>query len=231
MKNIPVSLTKSETIWGIGYLIFQILFLPAILSIAIMLLHLDSSLAKANFVYYCINLLAILVIFRKFLLQNLDIAAARPGLVVRSVLFGLARYMILTTIAGALVLQLAPDFMNANDAAINGMVEDNLPLMALGTIVLVPPAEECLFRGLVFRNLYDKSRALAYIVSTVSFAAIHLLGYLGVYTPTELLAAFIQYVPAGLCLGWAYERSGTILAPIFIHAIVNTMGIYAMRGI
>ena len=229
MKNIPVSLTKSETIWGIGYLIFEILFLPAILTVAMVLLGLKANLAKVNFAYYCINLMAVLVIFRRFLLQNLDVAAARPGMVVRGVLFGMARYMILTTLAGALILQLAPDFMNANDAAISGMVDDNLLLMGLGTIVLVPPVEECLFRGLIFRNLHDRSRVLAYIVSTVCFAAVHLLGYLTVYTPTELLAAFLQYVPAGLCLGWAYERSGTIFAPILIHSMVNAMGIYTMR--
>ena len=229
MKEIPVSLTKNETIWGIGYLIFEILFLPSVISLAVMLLKLETNLAMVNFVYYCINLLAVLVIFRKFLLQNLDIAAARPGYLARSVLFGMARYLILSTLAGAVVMQIAPEFLNANDAAISSMVDSNVTLMALGTIVLVPPVEECLFRGLIFRNLHGKSRVLAYIVSTVCFAAIHLLGYLTVYTPMELLAAFIQYVPAGLCLGWAYERSGTILAPIFIHAMVNTMGIYAMR--
>ena len=229
MKKIPVSLTKSETIWGTGYLIFEILFLPAMISVAVLLLKLEINLASANFIYYCINFLAILVIFRRFLLQNLDVAGARPGFTARSVLFGMARYLILNALAGAVVTRIAPGFMNANDAAINNMVSSNLPLMALGTIVLVPPVEECLFRGLIFRNLHEKSRVLAYTVSTVCFAAVHLMGYLTVYTPVELLAAFIQYVPAGLCLGWAYERSGTIFAPIFIHAIINTMGIYAMR--
>ncbi len=229
MKEIPVSLTKNETIWGFAYLIFQLLFLPAILSICFLLFPFEPTLAEANFLFYCINFAAILLIFRKFLLQNLDVAAVRPGFVARAVLFGLARYMILNTLTSILVLELAPDFINANDATIDGMVEENLLFMALGTIVLVPPVEECLFRGLIFRNLYNKSKVLAYLVSTICFAAIHLVGYLGVYTPVELLAAFLQYVPAGLCLGWAYVRGGTIFAPILIHAMINAMGIYAMR--
>lgn len=229
MNKMPVSLQRSETIWGFVYLAFEMLFLPAMIAFAVLLLGMEYDLAKINFIYYCINFLAVLLIFRRFLLQNLDVAAARPDLAVRGVLFGLARYMLLNTVVGMLVLEIAPDFVNANDAAISDMVDSNLTLMALGTIVLVPPTEECLFRGLIFRNLYDKNRTLAYIVSTAAFAVVHLIGFLGVYTPTELLAALLQYIPAGLCLAWAYERSGTILTPILIHSIVNTIGIYAMN--
>ena len=229
MRNIPVSLKKNESIWGFAYLIFQMLFLPGMIAIAMVFLPVSLNLAQANFLYYCINFVAVLFIFRIFLLENLDFAVAQPWLLIRAVLFGLARYMIFSSLMGILILELAPDFINANDATINGMVEENLFLMALGTIVLVPPVEECLFRGLIFRNLYDKHKVLAYIVSPVCFAAVHLVSYLGVYTPVELLAAFLQYLPAGLCLAWAYTRSGTIFAPILIHAIVNAMGIYAMR--
>ena len=229
MKNIPVSLTKKETVWGFGYLVFQMLFLPAILAFGLVFLPVEMNLAEVNFLFYAINFLAVILIFRKFLLKNLDVAAARTGYLARAVLFGLARYMIYSTLMGVLVVELAPDFINANDATVDSMLEENLFLMALGTIVLVPPVEECLFRGLIFRNLFDKSKVLAYLVSTVCFAVIHLVSYLGVYTPVELLAAFLQYVPAGLCLGWAYQRSGSIFAPILIHAIINAMGIYAMR--
>ena len=37
--------------------------------------------------------------------------------------------------------------------------------------------------------------------------------------------AFLQYLPAGLCLAWAYTKADTIFAPILIHAIINAVSI------
>jgi len=82
---------------------------------------------------------------------------------------------------------------------------------------------------LIFRELYGKSRWAAYLVSIAAFAAVHIIGYLRVYSPMELLLSFLQYLPAGLCLAWSYAKSDTIFAPILIHTAVNAIGISAMR--
>ena len=229
MSKHPVSLTKSESISGFGYLMFQIVFLPGLLMTVLSCLPFQVDMSQMNFLYYGVNLLAILVIFRKFLLKNLDAAMDAPGQLTMAVLFGMGRYILMTSLLGILLYEIDPVFINANDSAISDLAGENLTLMALGTIVLVPPVEECLFRGLIFRNLLDKYPKMAYLVSTVAFAAIHLMSYLTVYSPKHLLLAFLQYVPAGICLGWAYRRSGTIFAPILIHSLVNAMGIAAMR--
>ena len=97
------------------------------------------------------------------------------------------------------------------------------------TYQIVPPFEECMFRGLIFRNLYGKSPLIAYLVSIAAFAAIHILGYLGMYTPLEIAMACLQYLPAGLCLAWAYTRADTIFAPIVIHAVINYLSLRALR--
>ena len=161
--------------------------------------------------------------------ENLDIAMDAPGQLVITVLVGMVRYLFLTSLLGVILYEMDPAFINANDSTISDLADENLMLMALGTIVLVPPVEECLFRGLIFRNLLDKHPKMASLVSTVAFASIHLMSYLTVYSPKHLLLAFLQYIPAGICLGWAYRRSGTIFAPILIHALVNAAGIAAMR--
>ena len=101
------------------------------------------------------------------------------------------------------------------------MARGNSFLMFVGTVILVPPVEECLFRGVIFRNLYKKSHAAGYLISMLAFACIHILGYIGQYSPLELVLAVLQYLPAGLCLGWSYIRGDSIFAPIFIHAAVN----------
>jgi membrane protease YdiL (CAAX protease family) len=123
---------------------------------------------------------------------------------------------------------LLPTFSNYNDAAIAEMSRGNAFLMLVGTVILVPPVEECLFRGVIFRNLYKKSHPAAYLISMMAFACIHILGYIGLYSPLELVLAVVQYLPAGLCLGWSYIRGDTILAPILIHAAVNYVTIRSL---
>ena len=86
-----------------------------------------------------------------------------------------------------------------------------------------------MYRGLIFRNLYGKSRWAAYIVSIVLFAAIHIIGYIGKYSALELIIAVAQYLAPGLCLAWSYARANTIFAPIVIHAAINAVSINLLR--
>ena len=109
------------------------------------------------------------------------------------------------------------------------MRQESRLLVFIGTVLLVPTVEECTFRGLVFRNLYGKCHWAAYIVSMLSFALIHILGYAGQYSPLELLMAVLQYLPAGLCLAWSYTKADTIFAPIAIHATVNFITLTSWR--
>ena len=102
-------------------------------------------------------------------------------------------------------------------------------IMAVGAVLLVPMAEELIHRGLIFGTLARPNRFFGSAVSAVFFAAIHVIGYIGFCSNRDLLLALIQYLPAGIVLGWAYEKSGTIFTPIAIHMMVNAMGIYAMR--
>ena len=227
--NITISMTRRETYYGFVWLLVQFFLLPPLISLAIPFLPEGVNDAQLNFVYYTINFSAVCLIFRKFLWQNLERIGMYPGYLFRVVLLGLARYIVLNSLVGSLLFRLDPGYLNANDSAIAVMVQSELNLIAIGTIALVPPAEECLFRGLIFSNLRKKSRLLAYLVSISAFSVIHIVGYLGVYTPMQLLISFLSYLPAGLCLSWAYEKADTIFAPILIHAVVNSIAIYGMR--
>ena len=55
------------------------------------------------------------------------------------------------------------------------------------------------------------------------------MGYLSAYPVHHLLLAFLQYLPAGLVLAWAYRKSGSIFSPILIHAAVNTLALLSLR--
>ena len=108
------------------------------------------------------------------------------------------------------------------------MAHDNLWIVAIGTVVFVPFAEEALHRGLIFGCLYQKSHVAGYLLSICIFAAVHIVGYVGTYSPLHLMLAFMQYVPAGLALCWAYRKSGSIFASMLIHAMINAVGLFAL---
>lgn len=224
-QSFSGNLTNQETIGGFCYMAFQFLLLGEVLAWINVRLQNPLNLAELNFTFYLVNFIAILLIFHDFLGRALKQATRHPALLCQAVILGLAAYYASCRVMDWGISQLAPGYSNYNDQAISNMVNGNYFLMAVGTVVLVPPVEECLFRGLIFRNLYGKSRWAAYIVSIAAFAIIHILGYIGRYEPLELVMAFLQYLPAGLCLAWAYTKADTIFAPILIHAIINAVSI------
>ena len=228
-KHLTVSLTRDELLWGWVYLAFEFLFLPTILQLVSFSLFPGISDAEFNFLYYFVNFLATILIFHSFLSRNLGIAKGKFLQVGLYVLLGLVIYWTSNLVMSELTFRIMPDFYNVNDAGIAAMSQEAFLLMAIGTVLLVPVAEESLFRGLLFRGIYGKSRWAAYAVSALCFCLPHVSVYIGSYDLSLLAMCFIQYLPAGLMLAWSYEKSNTILTPIIIHTIINAIGIYSMR--
>ena len=224
-RSISHALTRQETIVGLFYLVFQFLFLGSALTFVNGQLDKPLSSGEVNFLFYLINFLAVLLIFHSFLEKGLTQAIQHPIMLCEAVILGFVGYYACNWLTGKVMGLLVPGFTNYNDQAIVSMLRSNYFLILIGTVILVPPVEECLYRGLIFRNLYGKSPVAAYIVSILAFAIIHIIGYIGNYSALELLMAFLQYLPAGLCLAWAYTRAGSIFAPIFIHAAINYISI------
>ena len=216
----PTNVTKQEIKYGLSYLGFSLLVLPTLIS----LLPLGEGLL--NCVYYVLNFAAVLIILRRFLTRSLQDALEVPFFTLYYAALGFLGYQAL----GELLMLVLPAAENANNAAITQMIlEDPIP-MTVSVVILVPVAEECFYRGIIFRGLYDRNPILAYVLSMAAFSAIHVVSYIREYTPMQLLLCFIQYLPAGYCLCFAYRRGGTILSPILTHSIVNALGVYtAMR--
>lgn len=228
-KHITVSLTRKELLWGWLYLAAEFLILPPALYFLTDWLFPGTSDAEVNFLFYLINFFSMLLIFRTYLKRNLGIAKSNLPRVGLYILIGLFLYWSSSLVMGELTYLLKPDFFNVNDASIAEISQDGFMLMAIGTALLVPTAEECLFRGLLFRGIYGKSRWAAYLISALCFCLPHVSAYIGSYDWTLLALCFVQYLPAGLILAWCYEKSNTIVTPILIHTIINAFGIYAMR--
>lgn len=227
--NIGTYLSSQETVAGFCYFAFQLIFLPTILQWVNLQMAAPLNAAELNFVFYLVNFMAMLLIFHNFLGRSGRQVLQHPIYVGEALILGFVGYYAMNFAVEWVMEQFLPSFSNYNDEAISAMMRGNYFLMFVGTVVLVPPVEECFFRGLIFRNLYGKSRLAAYMVSILAFAIIHIIGYIGKYSAWELLIAVAQYLPAGLCLAWSYARSDTVFAPILIHAAINYIGITRMR--
>jgi len=219
----------NEFVFGLIYFLLQLLVIPGILVAVNMMLSNPLPEATLNVICFAVNFVAVLIIFRKFLLANFQTAREAPWYMLRCAGVGFLIYMAGNTVFGLVSTVIDPNFSNINDAAIMEMVQHNYGLMTVGTVLLVPAAEECFYRALIFRNLYDKSPVLAYLLSMVFFSLAHVLGYVTMADWTTLVLCFLQYLPAGFALAWSYRRSGTIFAPILIHMTVNQTGMLLMR--
>jgi membrane protease YdiL (CAAX protease family) len=94
-------------------------------------------------------------------------------------------------------------------------------LIAFGAVIIIPVLEELIFRGFIqttIRSFFKVGNGawIAITISSVLFAIMH-------EHPGHWPALFIL----GVCMGYAYEKSGSLLRPIFIHSLFNATRIIA----
>ena len=229
MKKRPKfnpKLTEQTLYLGWGWFIFELAFLPGLL--LNWLGKLNFSDAWVNFSYYFLNFFVCLRIFRDLLKKDLKTAGKELPRFLGAVALGFAGFVLADRGVDRLLSLAAPGFSNVNDQHIAAMFARSPWPMAIGTVLLVPLGEECLFRGLIFGGLYRKNKAAAYALTAAGFAGVHVLGYWGQYSPTVLALCFVQYLIPGLLLCAVYVYSRTIFAPIFLHTAINTIAVWEL---
>lgn len=212
-NHFPLSPTAVKAGWV--WMAIQFTLLPQLVGL------LGADAACSNFLLHAVSALATGVIFREALMDGLRRGIGHRKRFLGVCALALAGYYAAGWAVSWLIEGLDPAFLNRNDQVLLGMKEQWL-LLLLTTVVLAPVSEECLFRGLLFSRLAERNRVFAYLLSCLCFALIHVLGFLGKYTPLQFALAMLQYIPAGLMLAWAQERSG-LIAPIFLHAVINAV--------
>lgn len=229
MKSLPVSLTHTEKILGWSFWGLQMLVIPSAISLLVSVFAPEMDLAKQNFLYLAFSFLVVSTMMLRFLRESLKVFLARPFYALRWAGISYILYWVSFLALSFLLATLVPTFQNANDATVFEVFSQNRTLTSIGVIILAPITEELLYRGVIFGSLHSRSRFAAYAVSCAVFSAVHVVGYIGQWDALTLALCFLQYIPAGLCLAWAYERSGSIWAPILIHIAVNQTGILSWR--
>ena len=229
LRKLLPALTSKEKYIGFAYLVFQFAFLPVLLALLALAFPLGDNLTLYNFLYFSINFICVIAIFSKFLKKSILRIRRAPQETLTTALIGFGLYWLSLSLLSALIRALFPEFVNLNDSEIVTIFGDYPLLMFLGTVILAPVAEEVLHRGLVFGTVFQKNIPLAYALSALLFSAIHVVQYIGVYSPGYVVLALALYLPAGLVFAWAYQRSGSIVAPILIHAANNFLAILSVR--
>ena len=230
MKNVALFPDRQRAAWGFRYLLFQLLVLPTLLSWLNTMFGMPLDEGKLNMLYYTVNFAVLVGIFRRFLNASLRCAIENISSVLLAAVIGFLAHQFSSTALGMVIMGLFPGFANVNDANIAAMAQGNFSMWAFATVVLVPPAEELLFRGVLFGGLYSRHKVLAWVLSVLGFALVHVIGYIGYFPWDVLLICTLQYLPAGICFAGAYLFSGNILTPILMHAALNALAMASMAA-
>jgi membrane protease YdiL (CAAX protease family) len=222
---------KYEKIVGLVWLGMHAALLPWLLTYVYtrVLRHTNIVLtgSNLNLIYYIVSFVFVLIFMFRFLRASFSDLLDAPLLALQSVALGYLFNYAAVFLLALLLSLVVKDAANPNQQEIVSQTKLDPNVMIVIAVLLAPVVEETLFRGALFGTLRSKSRLLAYIVSMLLFSAYHLWHY-KLEWPT--LIYMLQYIPASLALTWCYERSGSIWAPIVLHAAVNFVSIRVTLG-
>jgi len=160
--------------------------------------------AWLNFITFAIAAICLTVFMRKYLRESLIPLRRHGAKTLRDLIIGYIAIILLNIVVaiviGILVYALGiPSPQNENQEAVVAMLNTDMWLMIAIAVVLAPIVEELIFRGVIFAPLRERSRFLAYVISALAFALMHVLvTLLFSFTPVAFLVMLV-YVPSGRC--------------------------------
>ena len=114
-------------------------------------------------------------------------------------------------------------------------IKTDTSISILATILLTTIAvgigEELMFRGLVFHWFRDLSVRKKILISSFSFAGMHLLGLLSDIDSTIIFAQVYFVAGLGITFAYARARDYSIMLPIMVHAIFDFITIGGKGGV
>ena len=220
-RSLGPGLSTAEQVAGFCYLPFYVVLLGWGIQWLSELLGLGLTELQVNVTFFVINCVMIWVIFHNFLIRSFR--AIRFWELVQALILGFCLYYAGNLLFGWIVSLLDLTIISFNDETILGLISQNKWVMVICSVLLAPIVEETLVRGVVFGSFYRINRYLAYAVSILLFSAMHVWQFAAALTVPALIYNSLVYIPASVALGWTYEKSGTILCPIVLHAIINAI--------
>ena len=183
-----------------------------------------------NLLYYSVGFFFLLGFLFHFLKESFADMCGNFMNTLVAVLAGFVAYIFLSGLINYVLSFFLSDLTNPNTAAVNHVTKLNPNKMLVIGVLLAPVVEETLFRGVVFGTLRTKNAIAAYVVSTFMFSFYHLWQDIIFSFSPQTLLYLLQYVPAGLVLGWCYEHGRSVWAPVFLHMVINYVSITVTIG-
>lgn len=231
-KQTSLYMTAGEQIAGVVFFVIYLLVLPFATSPIFRFIErlIDTNIPQhvENLIYYYVLFAVTIVIFHGFLGRTTRNFFNRFAFAGKTIAVGLIGFYGLNELVYRLVNLVITSRTNLNDTTISAQIDDAPRSTLLIIIFLAPFVEEVLFRGLVFGNLKNKSRLLAYAVSCALFALLHVWQFAVGRQDVTYFLLCVQYLVPGVVLAWAYEHSGTLWSAIAVHAIVNALSALTM---
>jgi uncharacterized protein len=139
-------------------------------------------------------------------------------------ILGFGAYFVLYIVAFEITMWLAPG-VNVDQQQQLGFDTETtglaLGLVFVSLVVLPPLVEEIVVRGFMFSGLRTKMSFIkAAVVSSVIFGIAHL--QFGSGAPLLWIAAIDTFI-LGMVLAYLREKSGSLIAPILLHALKNAI--------
>jgi membrane protease YdiL (CAAX protease family) len=151
----------------------------------------------------------------------IGLGALRWRDIVHAVL-GFVAYIVLFVAAYAVINQYFPlDTESEQELGFQtGVRGSELAMAFISLVVLVPAAEEIVFRGFIYGTLRGRrySALAATLVTSAVFAALHLFGS---DDGSLLWIAFVDVFALSVITCFLREKNGTIWASIGVHALKN----------
>ena len=229
-KTASPWLTDFERIvGGIFFLLYLIVF-PLLMGWIFrgveFLLGISLSPAEENALYYYIAFILTILIFYNFIGKTTHRFFSGLGHTLAAAGAGIVAFYGFNELLFRLTAVVLGNQLNLNDITISAQIHDAPRPTLLIVIFLAPFVEEVLFRGYVFGMFRGHSRILAWGVSCLLFAFLHVWQF--TTGPWTLWTAvlLVQYLVPGLVLAWTYERCGSLWGPILLHMAVNALSVW-----
>ena len=119
--------------------------------------------------------------------------------------------ILISDIIGIISPEIMKEYNDMMDIALGG----NILMAIIAAVVLAPISEECIMRGMIFRNLRKYfSVWVAIVIQAIMFGIFHMNWVQGLYV-----------IPVALGLGFVAEKSKSVFPCICMHMFYNFMSV------
>lgn len=233
-KAAPSQMNQTERVAGTLFFIVYLFVLPLlanrVFAVVEVLLGRELGESLENVIYYYVLFAVVLLLFHSFLAHTTSRFLGGASRAMGSFCLGLLVFYGANELFYRVANVLFDSRTNLNDMTIAASINAAPRLTALIVVFLAPFVEEVLFRGLVFGCLKERGRVLAYAVSCILFAFMHVWTFALSAWDWSYFILMLQYLVPGLVFAWVFDHSGTLWTSILLHATVNALALWTIVG-